>query len=151
MGLAAPVVPIAWLPKFREAGNTVAGTTPIPLSAVVWEEVEPLSLTVNVPVRVPSTEGVKVAEILQFAPAAKVLGAMGQVEVSAKSPDAEMLLMVSADVRVLVRVMLAGVLVVCTTQFPKLRLVGLRVWAGALGAVQQNTAASPKIHGNLRQ
>jgi hypothetical protein len=41
---------------------------------------------------------VNVTEILQFAPAAKVLGVMGQVEVAAKSPDPEILVMVSAVV-----------------------------------------------------
>ena len=126
--MAALVVPTASLPKACVAGNTATGATPIPVSEVVWEEVEPLSLTVNVPLRVPSTEGVKVTEILQFAPAAKVFGVSGQVvEDSAKSPDAEMLLMVSADVRVLVRVKFPGVLVVCTTQFPNEALAGVKV------------------------
>jgi hypothetical protein len=117
------------LPKFSEAGSKAAADeTPVPLNCVVCGEPEPLSLTVKVPLRVPSTEGVKVSEILQLAPAARVLGASGQVvEDSAKSPDGEMLLMVSGELRVLVSVAFWAVLVVCTTQFPKERVVGLTV------------------------
>jgi len=88
----------------------------------------PLSLTVSVPLNTPSADGVKVSEILQFAPAAKVFGLNGQVvEASAKSPEGEMLLMVSADVEVLLRVTPSAVLVVCTGQFPKERVLGVKV------------------------
>lgn len=90
------------MPKLREVGFKPTGDTPVPLSCAVWEEVEPLSFTVKVPVRAPSTVGVKVTETLQVAPAPSVLGAIGQVEVSAKSPETVMLLIVSGVVRVLV-------------------------------------------------
>jgi len=87
-----------------------------------------LSLTVKVPLNAPSADGVKVREILQFAPAARVFGVNGQVvEDSAKLPEGEMLLMVSGELRVLVSVTFSAALVVCTTQFPKERVAGLRV------------------------
>ena len=88
---------------------------------------EALSLTVSVPVRTPSAAGVKVAEILQLPAAASVAGAIGHVEVCPKSPETEMLLIASGAVVVLLRTMALDVLVVFTTQFPKLRLVGVRV------------------------
>ncbi len=77
--------------------------------------------------RTPSTVGVKVSEILQLPPAASVAGAIGHVEVCPKSPDTEILLTASGTVVVFLRTIALGVLVVCTTQFPKLRLVGVRV------------------------
>jgi len=88
---------------------------------------EALSLTVSVPVRTPSAVGVKVTEILQLPPAASVAGAIGHVEVCPKSPETEMLPIANGAVVVLLRTMALNVLVVCTTQFPKLRLVGVRV------------------------
>jgi len=88
---------------------------------------EALSLTVSVPVRTPSAVGVKVTEILQLPPAASVAGAIGHAEVCPKSPETEMLPIANGAVVVLVRTMALNVLVVCTTQFPKLRLVGVRV------------------------
>jgi len=81
-----------------------------------------------VPLNAPSADGVKVSEILQFAPAAWVFGVNGQVvEDSAKSPESEMLLMVSGELRVLVSVTVSAALVVCTTQFPKERVLGVKV------------------------
>jgi len=95
---------------------------------VVCGEVELLSLTVKVPLSAPSAKGVKVSEIVQLAPSARVLGASGHVvEDSAKSPEGEMLSMVSGELRVLVSVTFSAVLVVCTGQFPKERVSGLRV------------------------
>lgn len=84
-------------------------------------------MTVNVPVLVPRTVGVKVTEILQLAPAASVFGATGHFEVCPKFPETEMLLIVSDPVSVLLRVTVSIELVVCTTQFPKDKLAGLRV------------------------
>jgi hypothetical protein len=48
-----------------------------------------LSITVNVPVLVPTAVGVNVTEILQLALAASVFGETGHVDVCAKSPVAE--------------------------------------------------------------
>ena len=116
-----------WLPNLREATDNVAGSTPTPLSWAVCGEFEALSLTVSVPERSPNAVGVKVTQILQLAPAASLLGAFGQPPVSAKSPDTEMLRMVSGTVRVLLRMTSLGVLVVCTTVFANGTLVGLKV------------------------
>jgi hypothetical protein len=54
-------------------------------------------LIVSVPVCDPKTVGVKVTWIVHCAPAAKTLGARGQFDDCAKSPDAMMLLMVIAE------------------------------------------------------
>lgn len=82
------------MPNAKVAGDNTAGSTPVPVREAVWGEFEALSLTVRVPARLPDTEGVKVTEMVQFAPAAKVPGDIGQVEVGAKSPVAAMLVMV---------------------------------------------------------
>jgi len=84
-------------------------------------------LTVSVPARAPSTVGENVTRIWHFAPAASVFGAIGQVDVSAKSPDVEILLMASGTVWVLVSKMALAVLVVCTTQLPNAKLAGFKV------------------------
>ncbi len=86
-----------------------------------------MSFTLRVPVLAPRTVGVKVTEILQLAPAASVLGAIGHFEVCPNSAEAEILLIVSGTVWVLLRVTILTVLVVCTIQFPKDKLAGLRV------------------------
>ena len=87
-------------------------------------------MTVIAPVCAPSVVGVKVTRILQFAPAANVVGAIGQVvEVSAKFPETEMLLTVSGELRVFVSVTPPVVLVVSTTQFPNVSPVGFNVCA----------------------
>ena len=125
--LAALVVFTVWLPKTSDVDDKLTGVNPVPLSCAVWGVFEPLSLTLSVPARTPSTVGVKVTEILQFPPAASVAGAIGHVEVCPKSPETEMLLIASGAVVVLLRTTALDVLVVCTTQFPKLRLVGVRV------------------------
>jgi len=78
-------------------------------------------------VRAPRAVGVKVTRIWHFAPAASVFGEIGQVDVSAKSPDVEILLMVSGTVSVLVSTVALDVLVVCTTQLPNPTVAGLKV------------------------
>lgn len=138
------------MPTFREAGVKTTGTTPVPLSCAVCGEVAALSLTVSVPDSAPSTVGVNVTEMLQLASDAKVCGEMGHFEVAAKSPDAEILLMVSGDDCVLVNFTVRVPLVVSTIQFPNPRLLGFKVWAGALRAIEQNvTASSADIATNL--
>src|SRR5437588_162450 len=66
--------------------------------------------------------------MVQFPPAAKVVGLMGQalapVLVAAKSPDAANELIVKAAVPVFVSVTVIGALVVASTWLPKSRLVG---------------------------
>lgn len=56
------------------------------MSVVVREPVWALSLIVSVPGRAPNALGVKVMNTLQFAPAPRVVGTTGQLEVAAKSP-----------------------------------------------------------------
>ena len=77
--------------------------------------------------RAPRAVGVNVTKILQLAPATKVFGAIGHFEVCAKSPETEILLIVSGAVWLLLRMMVFPVLVVWMTQFPKGKLFGLRV------------------------
>src|SRR5207302_1429664 len=66
--------------------------------------------------------------MVQFPPAAKVVGLVGQalapVLVAAKSPDAANELIVKAAVPVFVSVTVIGVLVVVSSWLPKSRLVG---------------------------
>ena len=93
---AGLVVLSIWLAKVRLLGDKLTGRTPVPVNEAVWGEVEALSVTVRVPLRLPETVGVKVTEIVQVAPAARVLGDKGQLEVSAKSPEAAILVMVRA-------------------------------------------------------
>jgi hypothetical protein len=84
-----------WLPNTIDDADKLAGTIPVPLNCAVWGEFEASSVTVKVPVRAPSTAGVKVTETLQVNFAASVLGDRGQFEVCAKSPEVEMAAMVN--------------------------------------------------------
>src|SRR5947199_258279 len=74
--------------------------------------------------------------MVQFAPAAKVAGLVGQalapVLVAAKSPEAANELIVKAAVPVFVSVTVIGVLVVASSWLPKPRLVGANPTAGAV-------------------
>jgi hypothetical protein len=95
--LAALVVFTNWLPNARLAGDKVTGKTPLPLSAAICGLFDALSLTVNVPLSAPVTNGVNVTEIVQLARAPKVFGEMGQFEFGdAKSPEIVIAEMVSA-------------------------------------------------------
>jgi hypothetical protein len=115
------------LPKVTDEDDKTAGYTPFSLNCAVWGEAEELSFTFSVPVLAPRTVGVQVTEILQLAPAASVFGAIGHFEACPKFPETEMLLIVKGTVRVLLRVTVFAVLVVCRTQFPKATVVGLNV------------------------
>src|SRR2546421_214298 len=85
--------------------------------------------------REPVAEGVKVTLMVQEAPAANVLEPLGQVLVWAKSallvPVRPLLLMVRVALPLLVSVTVWAVLVVLTCWLLKLRLLGLRLTAGA--------------------
>ncbi len=105
-------------------------------------------MTVRVPFRVPSRVGVNVTEIWHFAPGASVLGAIGQLLVCPKSPEAEMLLIVIAAAGLLVRVTTLLPLVVPTTWLAKVRLVGFNVWAAALDTGQRANSATASSHGD---
>src|SRR5215203_3447481 len=86
---AGLVVPISRLPKPRLVGEKVTagpGATPVPLSATACGLPGALSLIVTEAVRVPAAVGLKVAEIVQLAPGASVLGLSGQLLSWTKSP-----------------------------------------------------------------
>ena len=82
--------------------------TPVPLRLAVWGLPAALSATLSVPLRAPVAVGVNVTLIVQLVLAARVEGLKGQLLVWAKSPllvpVIEMLLMVSAELPLLVRV-----------------------------------------------
>ena len=109
--------------------------TPVPLSVTLCGLPAALSLIVTLAPRLPLADGVKVTLIVQLAPAASVLGLMGQVLVCAKSPAfvpaTVMLVIVRAAVPLFVSVTDLAALVVPTFWAPKLRLVGFSVTAGA--------------------
>jgi hypothetical protein len=88
-----------------------------------------LSVTVNIPVRVPAADGVKVTEIVQLAPAARLVP---QVWVWAKSPEAAIETIVRAAVPEFVRVNVCPALVVPTVEEAKVRLVGVRLTEAVL-------------------
>src|SRR5207244_627161 len=95
-----------------------------------------LSASDSVPVRAPKAVGVKVTLMVQFPPAAKVAGLVGQalapVLVAAKSPEAANEVIVKAAVPVFVSVTVIAVLVVASSWFPKPRLVGANPTPGAV-------------------
>ena len=76
-------------------------TKPVPLSLTVCGPESGSPEMLSVPVLVPAATGVKVTEMVQSAPALKVVG---QVLVWEKSPLAVMLEIVTATLLVLVRV-----------------------------------------------
>src|SRR5438552_1226662 len=95
-----------------------------------------LSASDSVPVRAPEAVGVKVTLMVQFAPAAKVAGLVGQalapVLVAAKSPEAANEMMVEETAAVQVRVTVVCGLVVASGWLPKSRLVGANPTPGAV-------------------
>ena len=125
--LAALIVFTNWLPNATDEAAKTAGSTPLPLNCTVCGEAEELLLTLRVPERAPRAVGAKVTEIIQLDPTAKILGEIGHFEVCLKSPETEILLITSGTVALLVKVTVLGLLVVPTTQFPKGKLLGLKV------------------------
>lgn len=80
--LAALVVLMTWFPKARLAGLSVtagAGATPVPLNATLCGLPAALSLIETLALSLLLVLGLKVTLIVHFAPAASVLGLMGQV------------------------------------------------------------------------
>lgn len=73
------MTPITWFPKDRLEGAVVTAATPVPLRVTVWGLFAPVSFTVRVALREPNAAGVKVIEIVQLFPAARVDGLTGQV------------------------------------------------------------------------
>jgi hypothetical protein len=105
---------------------------PIPLKLIVCGELATLSVIVSVPVRGPTAVGVKVTEIVQFAPAATVVP---QVLVWAKSPDVEMDASAREACPEFVRVTTCTELVEPIAWAAKFRLVGESVAAAATGTI----------------
>src|SRR5437588_330949 len=135
--IGALVVASSWLPKSRLVGaNPTAGAVPFPLKVGRASRREGVSATESAAVRAPEAVGVKVTLIVQFPPAAKVAGVVGQalapVLVAAKSPEAANELIVKAAVPVFVSVTVIGALVVASNWLPKSRLVGANPTAGAV-------------------
>ena len=77
--VAGLFTPTTWLPNEMLEGEAVTAATPVPLRLTACGLLLPLSVTVSVPVRKPRAEGVKVTEIVQLFPAARVEGLTGQV------------------------------------------------------------------------
>jgi hypothetical protein len=90
---AALVLPTVWLEKVKLAGLKLrTAPVPVPESETVCGLPGALSLIDSVPVRVPVAVGVKVTDIVQFAPAARDVV---QAVVFAKSPVIVILMPVS--------------------------------------------------------
>src|SRR2546429_1909904 len=109
------VVASSWLPKSRLVGaNPTPGAVPFPLRENICGLPPASSASDSVPVRAPEAVGVKVTLMVQFPPAAKVAGLVGQalapVLVAAKSPEAANELIVKAAAPVFVSVTVIGAL-----------------------------------------
>src|SRR5437667_392333 len=95
-----------------------------------------LSVTDSDPVRAPEAVGVKVTLMVQFAPAAKVAGLVGQalapVLVAAKSPEAANELIVKAAAPVFVSVTVIDGQVVGINSFQMTRSVAVNRTPGAV-------------------
>src|SRR5437870_757072 len=135
--IGALVVASSWLPKSRLVGaNPTPGAVPFPLSVMICGLPPALSVSDSVPVRAPEAVGVKVTLMVQFAPAGKVAGLVGQalapVLVAAKSLEAANELIVKAAAPVFVSVTVIGALVVASSWLPKSRLVGANPTPGAV-------------------
>jgi hypothetical protein len=95
---------------------------PVPVSGIVCGLPPALSVTVSVPVRAPTTVGANVTPIEQVPAAARVAGLIGQVFVSAKSPDAAIELIVKGPIPVLVSFAWIAALVVVAAFLATTRL-----------------------------
>jgi len=110
------------------AGAVTTGRVPVPLKAIVWGEPLALSAILTVPVRVPTAVGVKVTEIVHFAPAARLVP---QLFVCVKSPVAATDVIAKAALPELVRVDVWIELIVPVVCAGKLMLVGVTINVGA--------------------
>jgi hypothetical protein len=106
------VVPIAHVPKLSLGGINVAGSTPEPVSAALWGLLLAPLLTLNSPVLLPNAVGVNVTLIVHLRLAARLV--VHVVADTAKSPVAEIAMLVSSAVWLLVKVNVLATLVVPT-------------------------------------
>lgn len=125
------VVPTFCFAKVALAGVNVACAMPVPDSATDCGLSGALSVNVRAPLRVPACVGVKVTFTVQFAFGASV--APQVLLWMAKSPLVAMLVMLSVETPVLVRVTVCGLLVTPTTVFENVRDFGERLTIGPLG------------------
>src|SRR2546429_226701 len=130
------VVASSWLPKSRLVGaNPTPGAVPFPLRENICGLPPASSASDSVPVRAPEAVGVKVTLMVQFPPAAKVAGLVGQalapVLVAAKSPEAANELIVKAAAPVFVSVTVIGALVVASGWIPRPNSVDAYTTQGA--------------------
>jgi len=103
------VVPAADMPRLAPVGISVAGSTPLPVSADVCGLLLALSLTLSVPVLWPNAVGVKVTLIGQCALAARLVVQL--VADGAKSRVTVIVMLVSGTFWLLVSVNVFAVLV----------------------------------------
>lgn len=103
--------------------ETSPDVEPVPDKLTICGLLLPLSVTVRIPVREPTTAGVNVTLIVHLFPAPAELP---QVLVWAKSPTTAMLVMESAVVRLLVSVTDTGGLVVPTVRLENVIVAGVR-------------------------
>jgi hypothetical protein len=129
--LNVPVAKNCWVPPTITDGfigvtaiDTRPEVVPCPTRLAVWGLLLAVSDTLSVPVRVPTTVGVKVTLIVHFLPAPSEVV---QVLVCAKSPATDMPKIVTAALKLLVSVTEMGLLVVPTVRLEKLRLVEERL------------------------
>lgn len=114
MDVALLVVPTGAVKFVMELGETMTGGTPGPISEMVRGAVVASCTMLSVAVLLPEAVGVKVTEKVQLMPAGRDDGAVGQVEVTAKSPGSAPMIVAEEILR--------GTL--C-------RFVSLLVWAGS--------------------
>lgn len=102
-------------------------SVPVPDSVTTCELPGASSAMDKVPVRIPRTDGLKVTEIVQLAPAPNLWVASGQVEVWEKSPEVEIPEIVNGTVWLFFSVKLVGALAMPNNRFPNEMLAGVRV------------------------
>jgi hypothetical protein len=128
---AAELLPMAWLAKVRVAGvRLTAGAIPVPVKATVCRPPVVLSAMDKVPVRVPTTAGVKTTFAVQVAPAATDV----QLLVWLKSPLIVIPVIVSVAVPVFEMVTICGAELLPTLRLAKVRVAGARLTTGAVAA-----------------
>ncbi len=135
------VVPTVWLANGKLDGDRLttgtAVATAVPVSETAWGLEAALSVSVIAPVGVPEAVGLKVTETVQLAFAARLAP---QLFVSAKLPEAAMLLNVSAAVPVLLSVTDCAALVFPTVWLANVKLAGDKPTTGTAATAVPVTA-----------
>jgi hypothetical protein len=139
--LAVPTFAEAKVRLVDESVTDGAVATPVPERVTVWGEPVALSITERAPVRVPVAEGVKVTEMAQLPPAARLVP---QFWLAAKSPDVAREVKLRAAFPELVNVTICATLVAPTFVDAKVKLVGE---SAAVGAVAMPVPESATVWG----